>query len=291
MSRKRRARLKALLIWLLSIAVVVVLLVAAGLWAVNFFKPGPPPLSIGCTTAVGDTKYTLAPDQADNAALIAAIAVRRGLPARAGSIALAVALQESKLRNITSGDLDSLGLFQQRPSQGWGTEQQIMDPVYSTNAFYDVLIKVNGYEVLPITDAAQKVQRSAYPQAYAQREPLGKAFASALTGLSPASLSCTLDAPTAAGNPGAVVAKLETGYGPVQTTTAGGSVSIAATGAAGWSYAQWAVANAGPLNITEVAFDGQHWVRADNEGGHNKGWQTATAPADTVVIALPPAQP
>ena len=69
-----------------------------------------------------------------------------------------------------------------------------MDPVHATNAFYDVLLKVSGYESLPITDAAQQVQRSAYPEAYAQREAQGKAFASALTGLSPAALSCTLEA-------------------------------------------------------------------------------------------------
>ncbi|HEV7168116.1 MAG TPA: hypothetical protein VGN49_09115 [Micrococcaceae bacterium] len=291
MSRRRRARLKALLIWLLSIGVVVVLLAAAGLWAVNFFKPAPPPLSLGCTADVGNSKYSLAPDQADNAALITAIAVRRGLPARAGSIALAVALQESKLRNITSGDLDSLGLFQQRPSQGWGTQEQIMDPVHATNAFYDGLLKVGGYESLPITDAAQQVQRSAYPEAYAQREAQGKAFASALTGLSPAALSCTLEAPTGAGNPGAVVSALELGYGPVETTAAGSSVSIAATGTAGWSYAQWAVANAAALDITAVAFDGQQWIRSDNADGHNKGWQPSTAPGDTVTITLPTPRP
>ena len=291
MSRRRRARLRALLIWLLSIGVVVVLLAAAGLWAVNYFKPALPPLAVGCTATVGGTTYRLAPDQTDNAALITAVAVRRGLPARAGSIALAVALQESKLRNITSGDLDSLGLFQQRPSQGWGSPEQIMDPVYAANAFYDHLVKVGNYQTLPITDAAQQVQRSAYPLAYAQREAQGKAFASALTGLSPAALSCTLEAPTVAGSTGAVVAKLETGYGPVQTTAAGSSVSIAATGTAGWSYAQWAVANASSLGITEVSFEGQHWVRSDNADGQNKGWQPATAAADTVTITLPTPQP
>lgn len=291
MSRKRRRRLTVGMLWLLSTALVVVLLVNVGLWAVSFFKGAPSPLASGCTAAVGDTKYTLAPDQADNAALITAIAVRRGLPARAGSIALAVALQESKLRNITHGDLDSLGLFQQRPSQGWGTEQQILDPVYATNAFYDVLIKIKGYEALPITDAAQQVQRSAYPQAYAQREPQGRAFASALTGLSPAALNCTLAAPTAAGSPGAVVAKLQTGFGPVRAAKAGSNVTISASGAAGWGYAQWAVANAESLNITEVAFDGLHWVRADNSGGHNKGWQASGAATDTVVITLPTAHP
>ena len=103
------------------------------------------------------------PEQTGNAALIAALSIKRGLPPRAATIALTTAYQESKILNITYGDRDSLGLFQQRPSQGWGTEKQIMDPVYSTNKFYDALVKVKGYENADITEIAQKVQRSGFP--------------------------------------------------------------------------------------------------------------------------------
>ena len=85
--------------------------------------------------------------QARNASLISAIAVRRGMPAHAATIALAAALQESKLYNLRGGDRDSLGLFQQRPSQGWGTPREILDPVHATNAFYDALDQVPGYAV------------------------------------------------------------------------------------------------------------------------------------------------
>ena len=92
--------------------------------------------------------------------------MRRGLPARAASIALATAYQESKLRNLDHGDRDSLGLFQQRPSQGWGTAEQLQDPYYAVNAFYDALVKVDGYQAMRITEAAQKVQRSGFPEAY-----------------------------------------------------------------------------------------------------------------------------
>ena len=88
----------------------------------------------------------LTTEQAENATLIAAIGVSRGLPARAVSIALATAYQESKIRNLTHGDRDSLGLFQQRPSQGWGTEEQVRDPYYATNAFYDALAKIPDYK-------------------------------------------------------------------------------------------------------------------------------------------------
>ena len=116
-----------------------------------------------CTTKVGGLTVVLTDEQARNASLIAAIAVRRGMPAHAATIGLATALQESKLYNLKGGDRDSLGLFQQRHSQGWGTPRQILDPVYATNAFYDALEKVSGWTTLPVTRAAQEVQRSGYP--------------------------------------------------------------------------------------------------------------------------------
>src|SRR5450756_2391424 len=89
---------------------------------------------------------SFSPEQTANAATITAIALKRGLPARAATIANATAIVESKLRNVRFGDRDSLGLFQQRPSQGWGTAAQILDPVHATNKFYDALIKVDGYQ-------------------------------------------------------------------------------------------------------------------------------------------------
>ena len=145
-----------------------------------------------CTAEVDGHTVTLDLEQAEHAGLITAIGVSRGLPARAASIALATAYQESDLRNLDSGDRDSLGLFQQRPSQGWGTEEQVQDPVYATNAFYDALVKVDGYESMEITVAAQAVQRSAFPGAYADHERDARALASALTGNSRAAFTCRL---------------------------------------------------------------------------------------------------
>src|SRR4051794_34952422 len=152
------------------------------------------PIRPHCTAPASGNSTELDPEQAGNAAIIASVAVRRGLPARAATIGIATALQESKLVNLPGGDRDSLGLFQQRPSQGWGTPAQIGDPVYATNAFYDVLVKVEGYQNLPITAAAQKVQRSAFPSAYGEHEPEARMLASALTGYSPAGFSCVLPA-------------------------------------------------------------------------------------------------
>jgi len=145
-----------------------------------------------CHADVGGDTVVLSPSQARYAGLITAIAVQRGLPARAASIALAAAYQESGLRNLRSGDRDSLGLFQQRPSQGWGTEAEVRDPVHATNAFYDALAKVDGYEQMEITEAAQQVQRSGFPDAYADHESDARALASALTGNSAEAFSCRL---------------------------------------------------------------------------------------------------
>lgn len=146
-----------------------------------------------CTATVDGRTVTLSPEQAENAGLISAIAVARGLPARAASIALATAYQESDLVNVDYGDRDSLGLFQQRPSQGWGSPAQVMDPGYATNRFYDGLVEVAGYRDLEVTEAAQAVQRSGFPTAYADHEADARVLASAFTGNSAAAFACTLD--------------------------------------------------------------------------------------------------
>lgn len=212
-------------------------------------------------------------EQSGNAALIAAVAVERGLPARAVTIALATALQESKLINIDYGDRDSLGLFQQRPSQGWGTPEQVTDPVYAANAFYDALVTVPDYQSLPVTEAAQAVQRSGYPEAYARHETRARAFASALTGNSPASLSCDLDVPPTATLEARLArdwgaAPLEPWTGPdgeewrrVDVATL---ASAADGGTAAWSVGQWAVATAAATGASAVVVGDRLWQRGED---------------------------
>jgi peptidoglycan DL-endopeptidase CwlO len=131
----------------------------------------------------GDTIETLTDEQRQNAATIIRVARDRGTPPRAWLVALATAKQESDLRNTPYGDRDSLGLFQQRPSQGWGTPAQVIDPVYSTSTFLDRLMQVPGWERLPVTVAAQTVQRSAFPDAYARWEGLAAQLISQLAGV------------------------------------------------------------------------------------------------------------
>ncbi len=114
----------------------------------------------------------LSEEQRGNASVIIGVAKGMGAPPRAWLVALATAMQESTLRNLDYGDRDSLGLFQQRPSQGWGSQAQVTDPVYSTTIFLQRLMGIPNWETLPVTIAAQLVQRSAFPSAYAKWEGL-----------------------------------------------------------------------------------------------------------------------
>lgn len=134
----------------------------------------------------GDTVETLNDEQRQNAGTIIAVARDRGAPPRAWLVALATAKQESDLINVPYGDRDSLGLFQQRPSQGWGTPAQVTDPVYSTSIFLDRLLAIPGWDRLPVTVAAQAVQRSAFPDAYAKWEGLAAALIEQLAGVADA---------------------------------------------------------------------------------------------------------
>ncbi|KAA1017489.1 NlpC/P60 family protein [Pseudonocardia sp. EV170527-09] len=115
-------------------------------------------------------------EQTDNAASIVARVVQRGLPRRAAVIALSTVIVESRLVNVTHGDRDSLGLYQQRPSQGWGTPAQVLNPVAATDTFLDRLIGLPGWIALPPGQAAQAVQRSAFPDRYAPQEPAAAAL-------------------------------------------------------------------------------------------------------------------
>jgi len=230
-----------------------------------------------CTTKVGRLTVILTDAQARNASLISAVAIHRGMPAHAATIALAAALQESKLYNLPGGDRDSLGLFQQRPSQGWGTPAEIMNPLHATNAFYDALARVPGYDVLPVTVAAQRVQRSGFPSAYAVYENDARALASALTGFSPAAFHC--DLPDASGTPAPVVRRaaairrgLAPAFGPVGVQVASGSTIAVAAGSSpqGWALASYLVSHARQLGVHSVTYDGRRWAT-----GSNVGWQRA----------------
>ncbi len=240
-----------------------------------------------CEAKVGGDVARLELDQAENAALIAAIGVRRDLPARAVSIALATAFQESKIRNLDYGDRDSVGIFQQRPSQGWGSAEEIQDPVYATETFFDALEQVDGYEDMPIHDAAQAVQRSADGSAYAMHETPARVLASALTGWSPAAFQCEIDEPGSseqrAGSDGltrnarAVVDDAQVAFGALGSSAGktGRTVRldppVDGSRRHGWALAQYLVGQADRLGIKAVAFDGRVWIAAQSGDGWQRG--------------------
>lgn len=259
--------------------------------------------SSGCTAEVDGHEVTIDLKQAENASLITAIAMQRGMPARAASIALATAFQESKLYNLDYGDRDSVGLFQQRPSQGWGTVAQLTDPEFATNAFYDALTGIDGYPEMEITVAAQEVQRSAYPDAYADHEEDARALASALTGNSPRGLWCDVpgDADEASDNldeqglvarAAAVRRDLEARFGalslggfePAGVSSGHMEGSAHYEGRAidvffrpvnaentkqGWAMATYLVANADRLDINTLIFDDRVWKAGSRS---DDGW-------------------
>ncbi|MET8980006.1 hypothetical protein ABZX85_30825 [Streptomyces sp. NPDC004539] len=269
------------------VAGVGVVLALAGYLTVRFIRS---PVSDGCTAHGADgSTVTLDLDQASHAATIAAVAHARGLPERAVTIALATAIQESKLRNLSYGDRDSLGLFQQRPSQGWGTSAQILDPVHASGEFFDALVRVPDYLGLPVTVAAQRVQRSGYPEAYARHEGMAATLADVLTGREGPGLSCTVGGAYDSGaSGGGVATEVEREFGgtPTPLPAAGGGVTYsfeADHAAAGWSLALWLVCHATRLHAASVTFDGHRWSSTASD----RGWtRTETGPGRTGTLTV-----
>jgi hypothetical protein len=234
--------------------------------------PAPPP---GCTvTTAAGPQYTLNPAQAQNAAIIAAIAFRQHLPDHAVTVALAVAMQESELENLPYGDQDSLGLFQQRPSQGWGTPAQLLDPSYAASAFFGRLVQIPGWQAMPVTEAAQAVQLSAAPDAYAAWEGEARAWAVALTGEAAAGLSCHFGgfaraAPAAAALGQALTSQMGTNLLGVPLSTK-----------VGWQTASWVVAHAYEYHVRRVTFAGRTWQ------SHSGKWTSGPAPEGSQVVTV-----
>ncbi len=288
---------------------VIALVVATVGWLVRSGPLGQLLSPTGCTATAAGQTVNVSAEQATNAATIAAVAATRGLPARAITIALATAYQESDLRNLPGGDRDSAGLFQQRPSQGWGSYDQVTDPTYAAGRFYDELVTVDGYRTMAVTDAAQTVQRSGFPTAYADHESDARVLASALSGSSPAAFTCTIRpdsvaaetekasglTPRAAG----VRRAMESAFGAQSLGgfAPGGVSSGHIEGSAhydgraidvffrpyddpaktrqGWALAHWLVANADRLAIATVIYDDRIWTAARS----GQGWRTFV-PAD-----------
>ena len=239
-------------------------LIAAGIaiWLSLGSKTATPSV---CRVAAGTSRYSVDLAQASNATTITAVGKRLGFPDHAVTIALATALQESQLHNLSYGDRDSLGLFQQRPSQGWGSAKQIMKPEYAASAFFKALGRIHGWQTMSITAAAQAVQHSDAPDAYASWEPLARALAITTTGESPAGLACEFSPTRSNSPPPSPIPALTQQLGRSQLAAPGSSKR-------GWIIVSWLVGHAEQYRITKVEFAGRAWTpagtwRATRAGG------------------------
>ena len=248
---------------------LTVVLVGAVASAAIAWLRRPGPISASCRVAGAPLGSDLEPQQAANATTIAAVAAREGLPDHAVTVAIAAALQESNLYNLDYGDRDSLGLFQQRPSQGWGTPAQLTTPSYAAAAFYKELTRVPGWATMPVNDAAQRVQRSGAPTAYAKWEDDARAIAVATTGEQPGALACRFATPRHAPAP--------PNYAPALATELGvTSLAAPLPAVRGWTVAAWLVGHAQEYGLTAVTYGGQRWTSASGK------WRTF-GPADAHV--------
>jgi hypothetical protein len=267
-----------------GISLVIALMVVLGLY-LAFERIAPLLKGSGCEATEDGQVITLAPSQAGIAATIAGVAQRESLPSRAVTVAYAAALQESKLQNLTYGDRDSVGVFQQRPSQGWGKPSQIENPVYATSRFFGALTKVPGYQRLPVYQAAQAVQRSADGYAYQQYQLVASRMARAFTGAVPHAVSCWYSQKISGhARLDAAERELAATFGtPPARTTADPRLSVRVRSTRdGWAVAAWLVSHAEQYRIDDVQYEGFRWSAADSA----RGWARSVSPTPPKSLEL-----
>ncbi|MEU3016293.1 hypothetical protein ABZ635_02710 [Nocardiopsis sp. NPDC007018] len=274
---------------LLILTFVCGLFVAGGYYVMTTFEPldtreRPDP---GCRLQLAEGRYDMEITQAANAATVGGVAFSRDLPEEAVTVAFATVWQESTFYNVEYGDRDSLGLFQQRPSQEWGEPEEILDPVYSSRSFYDELVEVGGWEDLPVYEAAQSVQRSAHGFAYDQHEDLSADMAEAFGGRGGGMVTCWFDEETVealrTGEADVAGAQEEMarvfGTDPAELPVPEGDQPR--TGDLGWAMAQWAVVHAEEYGITSVTYGDQRWRASDGMDGAQAWTEIADRDQDT----------
>ena len=255
-----------------SIFLLVIALAAAGYLLLRQNKPLL--IGSGCEAGRGAAAVALDPEQAAIAATIAGVAHRRSMPPHAVMVAYAAALQESKLHNLSYGDRDSVGVFQQRPSEGWGPARKLKDPVYASTRFFKALATVPDYLHKPVYRAAQAVQRSADGYAYIQYQPEAAALAADFTGHSAHAVWCWSAAPTPAkASLTAARQGLAHAFGPISShraaTPGDDPVMLVPTPrpALGWAVAAWLVTHASSYGIHDVRYAGFQWRAASGSSG------------------------
>jgi hypothetical protein len=225
----------------------------------------------GCSADGNGQLIPLATGQAGIASTIAGVARQDAMPRRAVTVAYAAALQESKLQNLHYGDRDSVGIFQQRPSEGWGPARKLENPVYATTKFFAALAGVPRYRRIPVYRAAQDVQHSADGVAYSQYQQTAASLATAFTGTAPHAVWCWYgDPPTGPAKLTAAARDLTRTFGPLAQHRAGDPVlSVHVTSAKdSWAVAAWLVSHAGDYGIRAVRYHRYLWTIASGD----KGW-------------------
>ena len=200
-------------------------------------------------------------------------------------MAYAAALQESKLTDLTYGDRDSVGVFQQRPSEGWGPRRELENPVYATSKFFGALVKVPRYRRIPIYQAAQDVQHSADGFAYAQYGSMAAQMTVAFTGQDPHAVWCWYSRKiSGTARTDAASTELAQTFGPQQARArADPGLIVQVTGARrGWVIAAWLVSHAQQYRISYVAYAGYRWTAADGA----RGWAPSDSPSPPGSIQL-----
>jgi hypothetical protein len=279
-------------------AAIVVLLVLVGLggWLLRSIVEGQVSLPDGPTTCevAGDKPVRLDGEQMANAATIAAVGRARSLPNQAIVIALATSLQEAKLRNLDHlgrrNDHDSLGLFQQRPSQGWGSAEEILDQRHAAESFFAALIRVQGWEQMRVTDAAQQVQRSAHPEAYEKWADEARVLTLALTGQEGSAITCSASPSPDKSGPAAAAAaadelRQDFGASAPKVVTEQQTLHVAvADRQTGWQVAHWLVAHAEQTGVTKVVYADQQW------SAEHGSWSASGKVSEELRAEVPPAR-
>jgi hypothetical protein len=270
---------------LLAVGGLLAIAIAAG--GIFLAYPGVAPLLVrgsGCEAGRSSSRaISLQPSQAGIAATIAGVAQRHALPDRAVVIAYATALQESKLENLDYGTADSVGVFQQRPSQGWGKRRQLEEPVYAASRFFGALVGVPDYLHLPVYRAAQAVQRSADGYAYRQYSRLAAGMARAFTGRDPHAVWCWYGQ-RITGTPRLSAASRELvrtfGRLPIRVSGDPAMAVRVPRNRDGWAVAAWLVSHAQQYRVIAVSYAGYRWTAASGA----RGWVRArpAGPSDSV---------
>lgn len=276
MPKKRSRPLRAL-----AVATAVVILVVIGGYLVN--RHVVVLQTNGCESDGAGRVLMLDTDQAAIAATIAGVANSRRLPSHAVTIAYATAWQESHLHDPDYGTSDSIGVFQQRPSEGWGTPEELINPVYAASAFFTALVKVPDYLGIPVYQAAQDVQHSADGTAYMNYEQQADWMSGPFTGGTPHAVWCWYPQDgTKSPEITPLQQQLTRTFGrlDLRRDAASSSVMIART-TAGWAVASWLVTHATTYGLTSVRFAGYQWSLSAGD----KGWtRDPSAPSGSVEL-------